>query len=145
MTFEELQTMMYDAWKKGEKDKKEALASVINTAKNVAIAENKKNDITEDIVMYSIKKELKTAKEQVETCPPERTKLLKEYTIRKNIIEELMPAQLKEEEIRKELDKNFKELLESKNKGAIMKEVMPYFKDKADGKLVNNIVSEYLR
>ena len=47
-----------------------------------------------------------------------------------------------EDEIKKFLNDNFAEVIASKNKGQIMKEVMPALKGKADGKLINNIVAE---
>ena len=55
-----------------------------------------------------------------------------------------MPKQLEEIEIRQILEKEFKEVLDTKNKGQIMKVVMPRFKGIADGKLINTIISSYL-
>jgi len=49
---------------------------------------------------------------------------------------------MSEDEIRTFLQENFAEVLASKNKGAIMKEVMPALKGKADGKAINMIVAE---
>ena len=50
---------------------------------------------------------------------------------------------MSEEEIVALLEKDFAEVLASKNKGQIMKSVMPALKGKADGKLINQIVARY--
>ena len=48
-----------------------------------------------------------------------------------------------EEEIREILTRDYAQALATKNKGQIMKTVMPAFKGKADGKLINQIVAEF--
>jgi uncharacterized protein YqeY len=45
-------------------------------------------------------------------------------------------------EIRDFLNANFADALSTKNKGQIMKLVMPALKGKADGKVINQIVAE---
>ena len=97
----------------------------------------------EDIVDQVVLKELKTAKEQVDSCPADRTDLLEEYKLRYDIIAEYAPKMMSEEEIVALLEKDFAEVLASKNKGQIMKSVMPALKGKADGKLINQIVARY--
>ncbi|MBR3261855.1 MAG: GatB/YqeY domain-containing protein, partial [Lachnospiraceae bacterium] len=47
-----------------------------------------------------------------------------------------------EEEIRATLEKDFADVIATKNKGQIMKTIMPAFKGKADGKLINQIVAD---
>lgn len=49
---------------------------------------------------------------------------------------------MSEDEIRGYLNANFAEVLATKNKGQIMKVVMPALKGKADGKAINMIVAE---
>lgn len=144
MQFKELQTKMYDAMKEKDKTKKDTISAIINTAKNTAINSGDKDNITEEMTDNAIKKELKTVKEQIDTCPKDRTELLDEFNKRLEIIKALMPKQLEEIEIRQILEKEFKEVLDTKNKGQIMKVVMPRFKGIADGKLINTIISSYL-
>jgi uncharacterized protein YqeY len=52
---------------------------------------------------------------------------------------------MSEDEIRAFLTENFSEALATKNKGQIMKVVMPALKGKADGKAINMIVAEMCR
>ena len=144
MKFETLQKEMYSAMKEKNKDKKDTISSIINTAKNTAINAGKKDEITEEIVDNAIKKELKTLKEQIDTCPKDRTELLATFNARMEVVKMLMPKQLEESEIRNILEAEFKDILETKNKGQIMKAVMPRFKGIADGKLVNEIITSYL-
>lgn len=143
MTLEKLQKDMIAAMKAHEKDRKEAISSLIGAVKKFAIDNGSRDNITEDIVDQVVLKELKTAKEQVDSCPADRTDLLEEYKLRYDIIAEYAPKMMSEEEIVAFLEKDFAEVLASKNKGQIMKSVMPALKGKADGKLINQIVARY--
>ncbi|WP_031557176.1 GatB/YqeY domain-containing protein [Lachnospira multipara] len=143
MTLEKLQKDMIAAMKAHEKDRKEAISSLIGAVKKFAIDNGSRDNITEDIVDQVVLKELKTAKEQVDSCPADRTDLLEEYKLRYDIIAEYAPKMMSEEEIVAFLEKDFAEVLATKNKGQIMKSVMPALKGKADGKLINQIVARY--
>lgn len=52
---------------------------------------------------------------------------------------------MSEDEIRQFLSDNFSDALATKNKGQIMKAVMPALKGKADGKAISAIVAEMCR
>ncbi|WP_330395154.1 GatB/YqeY domain-containing protein [Oribacterium sp. C9] len=96
------------------------------------------------IVIYNqvIIKSLKTAKEQIDTCPDDRAELKQEYQFRYDVIKEYAPAMMSEDEIRAFISEKFADVIATKNKGAIMKEIMPVLKSKADGKAINMIVAE---
>ena len=96
----------------------------------------------EELVNRVILKEMKTVKEQIDSCPAERTDLLAEYQQRYDIMSEYAPAMLSEEEVRKILTEKFADVIATKNKGQIMKTVMPELKGKADGKLIGQVVAE---
>ena len=81
-------------------------------------------------------------KEQVETCPAERTELLEEYKARLAVFEEFAPKMMNAEEIKAFLQEKFADVVATKNKGAIMKAVMPELKGKADGKEIGAVVAE---
>ena len=91
-----------------------------------------------------ILKELKAAKEQIDTCPADRTELIEEYTAKYNIINEFAPAQMSAEEVKAVLTEKFADIIATKNKGMIMKTVMSELKGKADGKVINTVVAELL-
>ena len=145
MEFERLQKDMIQAMKAKDKPRKEAISSLIAAIKKVAIDEGCRDEIKEELVDRVILKELKTAKEQLDTCPKERTDLLEEYQIRHDVIKEYAPAQLSLEEVKEILTEKFSETLATGNKGQIMKAVMAELKGKADGKLINQAVTQLCR
>lgn len=142
MQMEQLQKDMIAAMKAKDKPRKEAISSLVSAVKKAAIDEGCRDDIKEELVDKVILKELKTAKEQLDTCPADRDDLKAEYQFRYDVINEYAPALMGEEEIRTFIMENFADIVESKNKGMIMKNVMPKLKGKADGTLINQIVAE---
>ena len=137
-----LQKDMIAAMKAKDKNRKDAISSLIAAVKKAAIDAGCRDDVPETMVDQSIMKELKSAKEQLDTCPADRTELIEEYKARLAVIEEYAPKQLTAEEVEKIITEKFSEVIASKNKGAIMKAVMPELKGKADGKLINEIVAK---
>lgn len=142
MTIKELQTAMIAAMKAKEKARKDTISSLIAAVKKSAIDAGCRDDIPEEMVDSVILKELKTAKEQIETCPADRTELLEEYTAKAEVIKEFAPKQLDADEIKAVITEKFADIIATGNKGMIMKSVMSELKGKADGKLINQIVSE---
>ena len=142
MTFEKLQQDMIAAMKARDADRKEVLSNLVSATKKAAIDKQSRDNITEEIVDAAILKELKTAKEQIDTCPPEREELMAKYKYNYDVIASYAPQMMSEEEIRATLEKDFADVIATKNKGQIMKTIMPAFKGKADGKLINRIVAE---
>lgn len=142
MKFETLQKDMIAAMKARDKERKDAISSLISAVKKVAIDEGHRDDIGEDLVDRVILKEQKTAKEQLDTCPADRTDLLAEYQLRYDVISSYAPQMMSEDEVREIINTQFAEVIASKNKGMIMKSVMPALKGKADGKLINKVVEE---
>lgn len=142
MTIKDLQTAMIAAMKAREKQRKDTISGLIAAVKKAAIDEGCRDDIPEAMVESVILKELKTAKEQVDTCPADRTELLAEYREKVSVIEEFAPKQLSADEIRAVITEKFADVIATGNKGMIMKSVMGELKGKADGKLINQIVSE---
>ena len=142
MTLENLQKDMIAAMKAQEKVRKNVLSSLIAAVKKYGIDNGVRNDITEEMTDAVILKELKSAKEQLDTCPAERSDLLEEYKTNYEIIKEYAPAQLGEDEIKALLTEKFADIIATKNKGMIMKTVMAELKGKADGKIINKVVAD---
>lgn len=142
MQLETLQKDMIAAMKVKEKERKDAISSVISAVKKVAIDEGCRDDIKEELVDRVILKELKTVKEQIDSCPADRTDLIEEYQARYDVISEYAPKLLSPEEVRDLIMEQFAEVIATKNKGMIMKNVMPVLKGKADGKVINEVVGE---
>lgn len=142
MQMEQLQKDMIAAMKAEDKPRKEAISSLVSAVKKAAIDAGCRDDIKEDMVDQVILKELKTVKEQIDTCPAEREDLKAEYQFRYDVIQEYAPSLMSEEEIRNFIMEKFADIVAQKNKGMIMKNVMPELKGKADGKLINQVVAK---
>ena len=142
MRMEQLQKDMIAAMKAKDKPRKEAISSLVSAVKKAAIDAGCRDDIKEDMVDQVILKELKTVKEQIDTCPAEREDLKAEYQFRYDVIQEYAPSLMSEEEIRNFIMEKFADIVAQKNKGMIMKNVMPELKGKADGKLINQVVAK---
>lgn len=145
MEFEKLQKDMIAAMKARDKARKDAISSVISAVKKVAIDEGCRDSITPELVDKVILKELKSVKEQIDTCPDERAELKAEYQFRYDVINEYAPKLMSEDEVRAFINDKFADVIATKNKGMIMKSVMPALKGKADGKMINNIVADLCR
>ena len=144
MTLEVLQKEMIAALKAHDKVRKDAISSLVAAIKKVAIDEGVRDNITEELVDRVILKEMKSVKEQIDTCPESRSELKEEYTTNYNIISEFAPKLLDKEEVKKILSEKFAEVIATKNKGMIMKAVMAELKGKADGKVINEAVAELM-
>ena len=131
------------AMKEKNAEKKLAISSLIDAAKKIVIDKGGDRDkIPDDIVTQVVLKELKTIKEQIDSCPADRTDLLDEFKKRYAYVEAYAPKLMSKDEIIKLIKDKFATVVEGKNKGLIMKNIMPELKGKADGKLINEIVEE---
>ena len=142
MQFEKLQKDMIAAMKDHNKERKDAISSVIQAIKKVAIDEGHRDDIGEDLVDRVILKELKSVKEQIDSCPDERAELKAEYRFRYDVINEYAPSLMSAEEVETLLREKFADLIATKNKGQIMKTIMGELKGKAVGKVINEVVGK---
>ena len=151
MTFEKLMKNLTDSIKQQNRIKKAVIADIVTCAKNIAIEKKCKDNITEEIVNAAILKCKKTCQEQIDTCPANRTDLLNTYKENMKYIDEIAPKQMSENEVREfvkseliELTQVVTEPINPKMKGLIMKNIMPKLKGKADGKLINKVLTELL-
>lgn len=142
MQMQQLQKDMIIAMKAKDKVRKEAISSMVSAIKKVAIDQGCRDDIKEDLVNSIILKEMKLAKEQIDTCPEDRVELKAKYLETYNIIKEYAPEMMNLEEVKSYILDKFSELIEGKNKNQLMKSVMAELKGKAEGKIINQVVSE---
>lgn len=142
MQLEALRKDMVAAMKAKDKERKEAISSLVSAVKKAAIDAGCRDDIPESMVDQVILKELKTVKEQLDTCPESREDLKAEYQARYDVIAKYAPKQMDAAEIKTYLEEKFADVLATKNKGQIMKAVMADLKGKADGKVINQVVAE---
>ena len=140
---EEVRTQMVAAMKNKDKERKDILSLLLAALKNAAI--NKREDLTEEEENSVVLKEIKQLNELLEQTPSDRTDIIEQCKFRISVLEEFAPKMLSEDEIRNiikgVIDEIGIEEPKVSDKGRIMKELMPKVKGKADGKLVNSLVS----
>ena len=149
MKLEVLQNEMIAAMKSGDKFRKQVISDLVGSVKIAAINKNCRDNITEALVDEVLLKCKKTAWEMIETCPADRIETLATYTKQFNIIDEFAPKLMTDEDTIRQMINNA--LAENsieptkKNKGAVMKTIMPMFKGKVDMKVVNKVIGEILK
>ena len=143
---DEVRADMVKAMKAGDKESKETLSMLLAALKNKAI--DKRSDLTAEEETQVILKEIKQTKETLEMTPADRTEIIDECNKRLAVLEQYAPKMMDEAEIRAVIDATLSEVgivaPEAKDKGKIMKVLMPKVKGKADGKLVNDILMTYM-
>lgn len=143
---EEVRADMVKAMKAGDKETKETLSMLLAALKNKAI--DKRADLTPEEETQVIMKEIKQTKETLEMTPSDRTEIINECTKRLAVLEQYAPKMMDEAEIKEIVASVLAEMgldaPTAKDKGKIMKNLMPKVKGKADGKLVNEIVSSFM-
>ena len=88
MQIEQLRKDMMAAMKARDKERKDAISSLVSAVKKNAIDAGCREDIPEDMVDSTIMKEIKTVQEQIDSCPKDRTDLLEQYQKRYDIMKE---------------------------------------------------------
>ena len=143
----EVRRAMVAAMQAGDKERKAALSFLLSSLKNKAI--DKRSDLTEEEEGQVILKEIKQLKETLDMTPADRTDIIEECQKRLSVLEEYAPAMMGEDEIKAVVLEVLAGLgIETptpKDKGRIMKELMPKVKGKADGKQVNEIVASLMQ
>lgn len=136
---------MKQAMKSKDKLKVDTIRMVNAAIKNTEI--NEKREMAEDDVISIIIKEIKLRRDAMEEYkkaerPDDVAKLEQEI----EILLAYMPEQLSEEQVRDIVSEvvNQTSAQGPKDMGKVMAALMPRVKGKADGKLVSNIVKEFL-
>ena len=140
---DEVRADMVKAMKAGDKERKNALSMLLSALKNATI--DKRSDLTEEEADVIVRKEIKQTQETLDTTPAERTEIIEECKFRIAVYEEFVPMMMEADAIEAVIKETLAELgIDAptvKDKGKIMKVLMPKVKGKADGKLVNQLLS----
>ena len=142
-----IRTEMVAAMKNKDKDRKETLSMLLAALKNKAI--DNREDLTPEQEAEVVKKEMKQTRETLELAPADRTDIKEACEKRLAVLQEFAPEEMSEDAIKEVVQTVLSELgieePSAKDKGRVMKELMPRVKGKADGALVNRIVGELLK
>ena len=143
---EQVRQEMMKALKAGETQRKEALSLLLSALKKKNI--DKRADLTEEEENAVVFKEIKEAQEAVDTAAG-RADIIEEAKLKIAVYSEFSPQRMGEDEVRADITKILAllgiEKPSPKDKGSIMKAVMPALKGKADGGLINKVVEELIR
>ena len=115
---------MVEAMKAKDKERKDSLSMLLSALKNAQI-DKREAPLTEDEENAIVKKEIKQTKETLELAPADRA------DIRETIAKVLAELGIEAPTV--------------KDKGKIMKSLMPLVKGKADGKIVNEILAGFMK
>ena len=138
---------MVAAMKAGDKDRKDVLSLLLSALKNKAI--DKRADLTEEEENQVVLKEAKQVSETLELTPADREDIINQCKFRIAVLNEFAPKMMDANEIKAVITEVLASLSidtpTGKDKGRIMKELMPKVKGKADGKLVNELLASMMQ
>lgn len=138
---------MVAAMKAGDKERKDVLSLLLSALKNKAI--DKRADLTEEEENQVVLKEAKQVSETLELTPADREDIINQCKFRIAVLNEFAPKMMDADEIKAVITEVLASLSidtpTGKDKGRIMKELMPKVKGKADGKLVNEILASMMQ
>ena len=149
MTLEKLQNEMILAMKNQNKSRKLVISDMVGVIKNAAIDKGCRDNVPESLVDEVLLKYKKVVQEMIDTCPSERTDILKDYKNKMAVVSEFAPVLITNEvdielAIRRLILDNNVEPIKS-NRGTIMKLVSASLKGKADMGIASNIVGGMLK
>lgn len=146
MLKQQIKQDLIEAMKSKDKIKVSTLRLLNSSIKNVEI--DRREELTEEEIGQIVSKEIKKRKEAIEEYKKgNRPELAEKEEKEAQILSKYMPEQMSEEEITKIVKKAIEDTgAESpKDMGKVMGKVMPQLKGKADGSLVNEVVTKLLQ
>ena len=148
MLYETISNDMKEAMKAHDKDSLNTIR-LLKSAIDLYLVNNKMdgNTCSDEVVIDVVSKQVKTHKESIEEFKKGNRQDLVDGLLKEiELLSKYLPEQLSEEEVRKEIDKVFDKIKPTsmKDMGALMKELTPILKGKADMSQVNAIIREKL-
>ena len=144
---DDVRAAMVEAMKAKDKARKDSLSMLLSALKNAEI--NKREPLTEEEENAVVKKEIKQTQETYEMAPADREDIRSEAAARMAVYKEFAPVDMSVEQIREVIASVLSELgignPTAKDKGTIMKVLMPRVRGKADGRLVNETLASMFR
>ena len=144
---DDVRKAMVEAMKAKDKDRKDSLSMLLSALKNAQI--DKREELTEAEENAVVKKEIKQTQETYDLAPADRQDIRDEAAARIAVYKEFAPEDMSVEQIREVIGQVLAKLgIETpspKDKGAIMKVLMPMVKGKADGKVVNETLAQMMK
>lgn len=145
MLLDILNDAVKEAMRNKEAIKRDALRAVVSDIK--LASKEKHADLTEDEELALLNRQVKQVKESIDAYTAGgRLDLVEEEKVRLEALSAFLPQQMSEDEVRSLVEKTITEQgLDTSNKGLLMKNLMPLFKGKADGKMVNEVIGSFVK
>ena len=144
---DQVRAAMVEAMKAKDKERKDSLSMLLSALKNAQI--DKREELTEAEENAVVKKEIKQTQGTYDLAPADRQDIRDEAAARIAVYKEFAPEDMSVEQIREVIGQVLAKLgIETpspKDKGAIMKVLMPLVKGKADGKVVNETLAQMMK
>lgn len=138
---------MVAAMKNKDKERKEVLSLLLSALKQFEI--DNRVEISDEEAGQVVLKQMKQLRETLEMTPADRTDIIDECNFSLSVLSEYAPKMMDEKEITEVINDVLAQLnIESpsvKDKGNIMKVLMPLVRGKADGKLVNEVLGKMMK
>ncbi|MEG0772392.1 GatB/YqeY domain-containing protein [Clostridium sp.] len=144
-----LKERLQQDWKDALKQKHKFKASVISMAKAAILMAEKADgsSLNDDQIIEVLAKEVKQRRDAIiEFEKGNRQDLVENTNVEIEILLEYLPKQLTEDEVRQIIVESAEKLGANsmKDMGKIMSDIRPAVNGRADGKIVSQIVKEYL-
>ena len=143
--YDQLYTEMKEAMKAKDQQKVLLLRGLISNVKNATV--NAGKEITDDAVLSAVKKTLKELDQSAESFNKAgRTSEVEKIDQDRLYLQEFLPRQASEEEVKSAIDSVLSEfgVSSKKDMGKVMKSVMAKLGGAADGKTVSKLVMQVL-
>ncbi len=142
-----IRSEMVAAMKNKDKERKEVLSLLLSALKQYEI--DNRTEIDDETAGQIVLKQMKQLKETLEMTPADRTDIINECNFSLSVLSEYAPKMMDEAEITEVIKGVLSQLgietPSAKDKGNIMKVLMPLVKGKADGKLVNEVLGKMMK
>ncbi len=144
---EQLQKDLQDAMRASDEVKKSTLRMLMSAINNAEVAGSERKELSGEQVMQVIVKQVKQRKESIEEFKKaSRQDLVDKEAAEMKVLEAYMPPQMGRDEIEAEVRKAMNETgaASAADKGKLMKVLMPRLSGKAEGREINEVVTQLL-
>lgn len=145
---EQLQNDLQDAMRASDEVRKSTLRMLMSAINTAEVAGSERKELSDDQVMQVIGKQVKQRRESIEEfTKANRKDLADKEAAEMAVLQAYMPAQMGRDEIEAEVRKAMEETgaATAADKGKLMKVLMPRLSGKAEGREINEVVTQLLK
>jgi uncharacterized protein YqeY len=145
---EQLQNDLQDAMRASDEVRKSTLRMLMSAINTAEVAGSERKELSDEQVMQVIGKQVKQRRESIEEfTKANRKDLADKEAAEMAVLQAYMPAQMGRDEIEAEVRKAMEETgaATAADKGKLMKVLMPRLSGKAEGREINEVVTQLLQ